>query len=76
MPAISIFNGIFCNEGKVMQDVLQSTKHLLITDEMIIENASNLSGISKEKLSNAFTSKSSVFNNFTHEKARIKVNRG
>jgi len=68
MPVISIFNGIFCNEEKVIQDVLLSTRHQLITDDIIIEKASNLSGISKEKIGNAFSSKSSVFNNFTHEK--------
>ena len=70
MSVLTIFSGIFCNKAAVIRDLVESTGLLLITDNKIIETASELSGIEKTKLAKAFSSKISVFNNFTHEKER------
>jgi hypothetical protein len=70
MSVLTIFSGIFCNKAAVVRDLVESTGLLLITDNKIIETASELSGIEKTKLAKAFSSKTSVFNNFTHEKER------
>ena len=68
MSIITIFSGIFCNEEAVIRNVVESTGHRLITDDMIAARASDLSGIKKSKIKKAFSSQTSVFNKFTHEK--------
>lgn len=80
MSVITIFSGIFCNEEAVTADIVESTGHRLITDDIIIQTASELSQINQnginpdpikpEKVKQAFSSKTSVFNKFTHEKER------
>ncbi len=70
MPIITIFSGIFCNEDAVIKDVVDTTGHHLVTDDMVADMASELSGITKSKLKKAFSSKPSIFNNFTLEKER------
>ena len=70
MPVLTIFSGVFCNEAAVVRDLVENTGRLLITDDQIITMASTLSGIEKSKLLKAFSAKTSVFNNFTHEKER------
>lgn len=70
MSVITIFSGIFCNKEPVIQDVLKSTGYQLVTDDSIVQNAAELSGIPEEKISLAFSSRTSVFNQFTHEKER------
>ncbi|MCP3875971.1 MAG: response regulator [Desulfobacteraceae bacterium] len=68
MSVITIFNGIFCNEEAVINDIVESTGFRLITDSNIIEKASELSGLHKDKIRKAFSSTPSIFNQFTHEK--------
>lgn len=68
MSVITLFSGIFCNEEAIVRDVVDSTGHRLITDDMVIAGASELSGIKETKIKKAFSSKTSVFNKFTHEK--------
>ena len=68
MSVISIFNGIFCNEAEVTQEIVANTGHRFISDEFILEKASKLSGIQTNQIMRAFSSKSSVFNQFTYEK--------
>ena len=68
MSVITLFSGIFCNEEAIVRDVVDSTGHRLITDDMVIAGASELSGIKESKIKKAFSSKTSVFNKFTHEK--------
>ncbi|MBA3011675.1 MAG: response regulator [Proteobacteria bacterium] len=70
MSVLTLFSGIFCNEAAVVRDLVESTGLVLITDEKIIETASELSGMEKSKLAKAFSARTSVFNNFTHEKER------
>lgn len=70
MSVISIFSGIFCNEETVVRNIIESTGHQLITDDVIVAGASELSGIKKSKITQAFSSRTSVFNKFTYEKER------
>lgn len=68
MSVISVFSGIFCNEAAVVRHIVERTGHRLITDEMVLARASDLSRIHPGKIKKAFLSKTSIFNNFTHEK--------
>lgn len=68
MSVVTIFSGIFCNETTVIKQVQDSTGLTHITDAQIVSFASELSGIHSDKLNQAFLSKTSIFNNFTHEK--------
>lgn len=68
MSIISLFSGVFCNEAAVVRDIAESTGYRHITDETVIARASGLSGIQEEKIQRAFSSRTSVFNPFTHEK--------
>ena len=71
MSVITIFSGIFCKEKTVAADIAASTGYQLISDETILEQASKLSGIPAERINSAFSSKFSVFNQFTFEKERF-----
>ncbi|UCF92971.1 MAG: response regulator [Desulfobacterales bacterium] len=68
MSVISVFSGTFSKTDPVVQEVLSQRGGKLINDQEVVSGASALSGISSPKLSRAFTSKTSVFNKFTHEK--------
>jgi two-component system response regulator CpxR len=68
MSVVTIFSGIFCNDKQVIQDIVQTTGLFLITDDMVINRAFDLSGIKKNKIREAFLARTSVFNKFTHEK--------
>ena len=68
MSVLTIFSGIFCNEASMARDLAERTKFLLVTDDQITDMAAELSGIKKSKIQKAFSAKTSVFNNFTHEK--------
>lgn len=70
MSVITLFNGLFCNESSVVQNIVDTTGYTLITDDIIIGSAAELSGISAEKIKSAFSSRTSVFNTFTQEKER------
>ncbi|MEK6201674.1 MAG: response regulator [Desulfobulbaceae bacterium] len=68
MPCVTIFSSDFCNGSSVVKEVLDRTGSTLVTENNIIVRASKLSGMSEEKLERAFSSQTSVFNKFTHEK--------
>jgi CheY-like chemotaxis protein len=70
MPIITIFSGTFCGEEEVMREILKKTDYRRITDEDIVADAVEVSGMPDHKIRTAFSSKSSVFNKFTHEKER------
>lgn len=70
MPVLTLFSGVFCNEGLVIEAVVTDTKLRLLTDRMIASEASKLSGIAEDKIVRAFSGKTSLFNKFTHEKER------
>ncbi len=68
MSIITLYNGVYCNESAVVRDIIESTGYRQITDDMVTARASNLSGIEEKKIKRAFSSRTSVFNPFTHEK--------
>lgn len=70
MSVITIFSGIFCKKESVVHELVEDIGFKLVTDDNILDKASDLSGLPKNKIKTAFTSKSSVFNPFTHEKER------
>lgn len=70
MSAISIFYGLYCNEGPVIRNVAERTGFRLIEDDAIAALAARLSGMTTDRICRAFSAKSSVFNAFTHEKER------
>lgn len=70
MSVVTLFSGLFCNESMVVRDMVKSTGLCLITDDMVIANASELSRIPVDKLKEALCARTSVFNTFTFEKER------
>jgi two-component system response regulator CpxR len=68
MSVITIFSGIFCNADAVVRDVIASTGYRLITDDQVINSAAEASGMPENKVRRAFSARTSVFNQFTHEK--------
>lgn len=71
MSVITVFSGAFCGEKAVVEDIADSTGYRIVTDEIIIALASELSGLPGERIQTAFSSRSSVFNQFTFEKERF-----
>ena len=70
MSIITFFSGSFCNEGDVLDKLIQKTGYSLVDDRMIVAEASRISGLSKKKIKGAFSAKTSLFNQFTHERER------
>jgi CheY-like chemotaxis protein len=70
MPVITVFNGLFCQAGKVVQRLLDTTDFELVTDQDVVAEAAALSGMPEEKLARAFSAGTSIFNAFSHEKER------
>jgi len=68
MPVISMFSSIFCNEEPVVRGLSLKTGFELVRDSDIVSGASKNSGIPVNKMERAFSSKTSVFNKFTHER--------
>lgn len=70
MSVIALFNGIFCKEDAVIQEVVKKTGYKLVTDKDLVAEATELSGMAESKIERVFSSKTSVFNKFTHERER------
>lgn len=70
MSNIALFSGNFCEREAVVTAVLKGLDYMLIEDKDIVAEASKVSGIDETKMSRALSSKTSVFNQFTHEKER------
>ncbi len=70
MSNIALFSGTFCDTEAVVTAVLKRLGYKLIEDKDIVAEASKVSGIDETKMIRAFSSKTSVFNQFTHEKER------
>ncbi len=68
MPIISIFSSIFCDEEPVVRGLSTKTGFELVRDSDIVSEASRNSEIPVNKMERAFSSKTSVFNKFTHER--------
>ena len=70
MPIITIFSGGFCREESVVREVMARTGCRRIHDADIVAEASRRSAIAESKIKRAFSSRTSVFNQFTLEKER------
>lgn len=70
MSIISVFAGSYCNEDLVINEILKKTGYKHLNDNDIVKKASKIFNISESKILKAFSSKTSVFNQFTHEKER------
>ena len=70
MPIVTIFSGGFCQEDPVVREVVERTGYRHITDNEIVAEASRRSALAESKIKRAFSSRTSVFNNFTLEKER------
>jgi len=70
MSIITVFAGIYCNEESAIKEILKKTGYKYLTDADIVSKAGKLSGLSESKVLKAFSAKTSVFNQMTHEKER------
>ncbi|MFH1050615.1 MAG: response regulator [bacterium] len=70
MSVISIFSGKFCNENNVVNKLADVTGFKIFDDKYILERASELSGMSKEKIRKSLSDKISIFNKFTHDREK------
>ncbi len=70
MSIISLFSGSFCRAEEIVHSLVERTGYEHVTDDDIVRQASELSGVSGEKLSRPFSVKTSVFSGFTGERER------
>jgi CheY-like chemotaxis protein len=70
MSVITIFHGSFCSEESVVDELLQTVGYRRILETDVVSEASRISGMPEDKIEGAFSSKTSIFNKFTHEKER------
>jgi len=70
MSIITVFAGIYCNEESAIKAILKKTGYTYLTDADIVSKAVALSDLSESRLLKAFSSKTSVFSQFGHEKER------
>ena len=70
MSVITVFNALYCNEELIVAQLIEKTGYRLVNDSEVVARASKLSGIAPERMTRAFTAKTSLFNPFTHEKER------
>jgi two-component system, OmpR family, response regulator CpxR len=70
MSIITIFAGVYCNEESAIKEILKKTGYTYLTDSDIVSKAVTLSDLSESRLLKAFSSKTSVFSQFSHEKER------
>jgi CheY-like chemotaxis protein len=70
MPIITVFSGNYCKEDSVSGIICASTGFEVLKDDFFVGEASRLSGLSEGKIEKAFSSRTSVFNRFTHEREK------
>jgi hypothetical protein len=70
VSVISIYSGAFCKDDNIISEVVSSTGYQQITDDELVAEASRKAAMDQEKIKRAFSAKTSVFNQFTHEKER------
>ncbi len=68
MASIAFFSGVFCNEEVVIGELVSDIGYSVVDDDRIAADAAELSGVAQSKIQKAFTTKTSIFNKFTHEK--------
>lgn len=70
MSVITVCNAIHCNEELIVPQLAAKTGYRLVHDGEIVNLAEKLSGISSDRISRAFSAKTSLLNPLTHEKER------
>ncbi len=70
MSIISLFHGAFCGEDDVLGGLAGLTGYRRVSDRDVAAAASRIAGLPESNFFNAFSSRTSVFNRFTHEKER------
>jgi len=70
MSIITVFTGTYCNEESAIKEILKKTGYKYLSDSDIVSKASRLSDLPENKVFKAFSAKTSVFNQLTHEKER------
>lgn len=70
MSVVTVFSGTFCEEDRIIQEVINKTGYSLVTDEELVAKAAKKSRLSEAAIKRIFSNKTSVFNKFTHEKER------
>ncbi len=70
MPIITVFSGTYCREDQVVSRLMEKTGYRHLSDTNIVSRAKKASGLPDNKIERAFSAKTSVFNQFTHEKER------
>ena len=68
MPIVTLFSGSFCREERVIEKLSASIGYELFSDKELVLEASKVSAMSPNKIERAFSTRTSVFNKFTHEK--------
>jgi two-component system response regulator CpxR len=70
MSIITVFTGTYCNEESAIKEILKKTGYKYLSDSDIVSKASSLSDLPENKVFKAFSAKTSVLNQLTHEKER------
>ena len=70
MSIACLFSGRYCEADEIAGIVAEKTGSRIIGDSEIAGRAAELSGMSPERIGRAFTSGTSIFNKFNHEKER------
>lgn len=70
MSIISLFSWDYCRANEIVPMLIEHTGYELVSDDEIVRRASELSGLSQEKLARPLSMKTSVFNSFTGERER------
>jgi two-component system response regulator CpxR len=68
MKIVTVFSGDYCSADSFLEQLQDRTGYRLVEDDIIVRNAASLSGLTEEEICRCFTSKTSVFNEFTHKK--------
>ncbi len=70
MSIITIVEASFCNGNEVVKQVCEKGALNHLSEEQIIVRTAASSGMRDDKIKNALSAKTSIFNRFTHEKER------
>ncbi len=68
MAIITLFSGLFCREEAVVRELEAAGRYRLVDDDDVVADAARLSGIPADKISRAFSAKTSIFNKFNYER--------
>ncbi len=68
MSVITLFSGSFCRKEPVLEKLISGTGYRRLSDNDLTATAAQLSGVVPKKIERVFSSRTSVFNKFSHEK--------